>query len=115
LWNTTQSIQSILPPQLGPVNTAKVQLSTKAFVAGQGDLLGGFLRGNAGPRQRRDPSMARYRILFLVGFATPEITDRNAAFTVFADLKTAAMSGSSTTAIVSAGISAAKRFGFAFE
>jgi hypothetical protein len=57
----------------------------------------------------------RYRVLFLLGFATHELTDRKAAFTVFANLKTAAMSGSSTTAIISVGISAAKRFGFAFE
>jgi hypothetical protein len=52
---------------------------------------------------------------FPAGFVPLEITDRNAALTFFADLKTAAMSGSSTTAIVSDGISVAKRFGFAFE
>jgi hypothetical protein len=74
-----------------------------------------FVHRNATSHLRCNSSLARYRVLFPAGFDTPEMADRNAAFTVFADLKTAAMSGSSTTVIISTGISAAKRFGFAFE
>ena len=41
-----------------------------------------------------------------------ETIERNNAFTVFDDLKMAAMSGSSTTAIASSDILEANRFGF---
>jgi prevent-host-death family protein len=49
---------------------------------------------------------------FYVDCRIAKTIERNNAFTVFDDLKMAAMSGSSTTAIASSGILEANRFGF---
>src|SRR5215472_11004901 len=72
-------------------------------------------------RIRKDYSFARRRYTIyrvrLVRFLRldcriDEIIERNNAFTVFDDLKMAAMSGSSTTAMAFSDILEANRFGF---